>query len=74
MVIAWRKLGGKSEHPWFLAKKKIVGNTHPANCKIGKRDSGTETILVDAQASTKGEKRMEVLVLDQSHYAPLAAM
>ena len=61
-----------------------MGNTHLPSCETWERDSGTETILTNRKMSSprhstgllapsglvKGEKCMEVLVLDQSHDAP----
>ncbi len=40
----------------------VVGNPHPSICKNSMRESGAETILSDL--SEKGEKSMEVLVLE----------
>ena len=49
---------GKSEHPLVV----VVGNPHPSICKNSMRESGAETIL--SVYSEKGEKSMEVLVLE----------
>lgn len=57
--------------------QKVVGNAHPPHREVLGRESGTETILSrppTAEYREKGEKRMEVLVLDQSYYAPSTVM
>lgn len=53
--------------------QKVVGNAHPPHREVLGRESGTETILCRSNRQ-KGEKRMEVLVLDQSYDAPSTVM